>query len=132
LEFATRADTVTNRSYGESDELLAQYGWYVPNSQGSFQPVCRLWPNDFGFFDMHGNVWSWCQEKKRDYPQAERSLVFEDDDSDVEIGTWQRALRGGCYTDHAPGLRSAHRWANEPMQGSNIIGFRVARTLAVH
>lgn len=132
MEFATRADTVTNRSFGESDELLAQYGWYVPNSQGSFQPVCRLWPNDLGFFDMHGNVWSWCQEKKRDYPQAERSQVFEDDDSDVEIGTWQRALRGGCYTDHAPGLRSAHRWANEPMQGSNIIGFRVARTMAVH
>ena len=131
MEFATRADTVTNRYFGESDELLAGYGWYVPNSQGSFRPVCRLRPNDLGFFDMHGNVWNWCQEKKRDYPQAERSQVFEDDDSDLEIGSGQRALRGGCYTDHAPGLRSAHRWSNEPLQGSNIIGFRVARTMTV-
>jgi eukaryotic-like serine/threonine-protein kinase len=129
MEFATRAGALTNRYFGESDELLAGYGWYVPNSNGSIRPGGRLRPNDFGFFDMHGNVWNWCQEKKRDYPQTEREQVVEDDESDLDIGSWARALRGGCYTDHAPGLRSAHRWAKEPLHGNNIVGFRVARTM---
>jgi formylglycine-generating enzyme required for sulfatase activity len=130
MEFATRAGALTSRYFGESDELLAGYGWYVPNCGGSIRPGGRLRPNDFGFFDMHGNVWNWCQEKKRDRPPAERGQVLEDEESDLDIGSAARMLRGGCYTDHAPGLRSAHRWAKEPTQGSNIIGFRVARTLA--
>jgi serine/threonine protein kinase/formylglycine-generating enzyme required for sulfatase activity len=130
MEFATRAGAVTSRYFGESDELLAGYGWYVPNCNGSIHPGGRLRPNDFGLFDMHGNLWNWCQEKKRDYYQTQRGQVFEDKESDLSIGTEARVLRGGCYTDHAPGLRCAHRWSKEPMSGSNLIGFRVARTLS--
>jgi hypothetical protein len=129
MEYATRAGTLTNRYYGESDELLAGYGWYVPNSNGSIQLVGRLRPNDFGLFDMYGNVWNWCQDKRRDYPQSPGETAFEDDVFDLDTGPGGRALRGGCYTDHATGLRSAHRWGNDPGHRSNIIGFRVARTI---
>jgi serine/threonine protein kinase/formylglycine-generating enzyme required for sulfatase activity len=130
MEFATRAGAVTSRYFGESDELLAGYGWYVPNCNGNIHPGGRLRPNDFGLFDMHGNLWNWCQEKKRDYPQTQGGQVFEDKESDLNIGTEARLLRGGCYTDHAPALRSAHRWSKEPTTGSNLIGFRVARTIS--
>lgn len=128
MEFATRAGTTTSRYFGESDELLTGYGWYVPNSNGSVQGVAHLRPNDFGLFDMLGNVWNWCQDKEADPSQTVRDAVREDDGSDLVPGG-RRGLRGGCYTDHAPGLRSAHRWAGEPSRTSNIIGFRVARTI---
>jgi serine/threonine protein kinase/formylglycine-generating enzyme required for sulfatase activity len=130
MEYATRASSLTSRYFGDSDELLEGYGWYVPNSNGNPQPPGRLRPNDLGFFDMHGNVWNWCQEQQRDYPHTERGKVFDDAESDLDIGPEGRALRGGCYTDHATGLRSAHRWMKTPTAGSNIIGFRTARTIA--
>jgi serine/threonine protein kinase/formylglycine-generating enzyme required for sulfatase activity len=130
MEFATRAGAATSRYFGDSDELLSGYAWYVPNCDGSVQPGGRLRPNDFGFFDMHGNLWNWCQEKKQDYLPTQRGQVFEDKEFDLDLGTEARVLRGGCYTDHAPGLRSAHRWSKQPTTGSNIIGFRVARTIS--
>ena len=130
MEYATRANSLTCRYFGDSDELLAGYGWYVPNSNGVLRPGGLLRPNDLGFFDMHGNVWNWCHDKRRDYPQTAREAAFVDEESDPDIGSPARVLRGGCYTDHATGVRSAHRWAKEPSTGSNIIGFRVARTIA--
>jgi serine/threonine protein kinase/formylglycine-generating enzyme required for sulfatase activity len=130
MEFATRANASTTRYFGESDELLAGYGWYVPNSSGRVQPGGLLRPNDFGFFDMLGNVWNWCQDERRDYPHSVDGQVFEDEESELDIGAGQRALRGGCYTDLATGLRCAHRWADWPGATRYIIGFRVARTLA--
>jgi len=129
MEFASRANASTSRYFGDTDELLAGYGWYVPNSNGMVQPGGRLRPNDFGLFDALGNVWTWCQEKKRDYPQTGSDQIVEDVESDLEIGSWPRMLRGGCYTDHAAGLRTAHRWSELPTATSNIVGFRVARTL---
>lgn len=129
LEFATRASAGTIRFFGDSEELLSGYGWYVPNSNGTLRPAGLLRPNDLGLFDVHGDVWCWCHGKRRDYPRTERGRAIEDVDTDPEVGAHPRMLRGGCYTDHATGVRSAHRWAKQPMSGSNIIGFRVARTI---
>jgi formylglycine-generating enzyme required for sulfatase activity len=86
-------------------------------------------PNDLGLFDMHGNVWCWCQESYKEYPRE--SQVFEDKEFDLEIKPQERrVLRGGCYTDHAPGVRAAKRWHHVPELRTNIIGFRLARTIA--
>ena len=130
MEFVTRAGTLTSRHFGDSIELLSGYGWHVPNSSGSIQPVGRLRPNDLGLFDVYGNVWNWCHDKAHDYPQSRRGEIVEDLESELDVGTTRRMLRGGCYTDHAAGLRSAHRWAAAPTQSTNIIGFRVARTIS--
>src|SRR5205823_2050413 len=62
-EYACRAGAATSRFYGSSEELLGRYGWYGATSQVRTHPVGLLKPNDFGLFDMHGNVWQWCQER---------------------------------------------------------------------
>ena len=130
MEFVTRADSLTSRYFGESDELLPGYGWYVPNSAGRVKPAGRLLPNDFGAFDTLGNVWNWCDDKMHNYPDILPGILAEDRESDLNSDLTPRVARGGCYTDHAPGLRSAHRWSTVPSQLSNIIGFRIARTIS--
>jgi serine/threonine protein kinase/formylglycine-generating enzyme required for sulfatase activity len=131
MEYATRAGASTSRSYGDSEELLVKYGWIVPNCAGHLGPVGRLKPNDFGLFDMHGNVWCWCLEARRDFPRGEQGQVFEDQEFEETFNPQQeRVLRGNCYTDHAANVHSSARWSRGPERDTNIIGFRLARTIA--
>ena len=130
-EYATRASAFTSRYYGEAKELLGKYAWFVENCGGLVGPGGKLKPNDFGLFDTHGNVWCWCQETFQDYRQGQSGQVFEDAEDDLVIDPQQkRALRGICYTDQALGIRSASRWQRTPERGTNLVGFRVARTIA--
>jgi formylglycine-generating enzyme required for sulfatase activity len=129
LEYAVRAGAKTRRCYGEADELLVKYAWYVPNSAGSPHPVAQLLPNDYGLFDPLGNLWSWCQDSPRRIQELPYSSVIDDLETDLVVENRPRALRGGCYTDHSFWLRSAYRWERDPTSSSPIIGFRVARTI---
>jgi formylglycine-generating enzyme required for sulfatase activity len=131
MEYATRAGASTSRCYGESEGLLVKYGWIVPNSAGQLGPVGRLKPNDLGLFDVHGNVWCWCMEARRELPTGQEGQVFEDREFEVTIDKQQeRVLRGNCYTDHAASVGSFSRWGRLPDRDTNIIGFRLARTIA--
>src|SRR5262249_23284302 len=69
-EYACRAGTLTSRHYGEGQELLGRYAWFLGNSRDRAWPVGQKRPNDLGLFDMHGNVWAWCQEGGWDYPDG--------------------------------------------------------------
>jgi formylglycine-generating enzyme required for sulfatase activity len=73
-EYACRAGALTSRSYGETAELLDKYGWYYDNAHERTRPVGRKKPNDLGLFDVHGNVYTWCQERYRDYAEMKNSL----------------------------------------------------------
>jgi formylglycine-generating enzyme required for sulfatase activity/tRNA A-37 threonylcarbamoyl transferase component Bud32 len=75
-EYACRAGAMTSRSYGETAELLDKYGWYFDNADERTWPVGRKKPNDLGLFDMHGNVYAWCQERYRDYAEMKNSLYL--------------------------------------------------------
>src|SRR5262249_32924050 len=66
-EFACRAGAGCTYSYGCSEILLSEYAWYRKNSGDRTWPVGQLKPNDLGLFDVHGNVWTWCQCRYVDY-----------------------------------------------------------------
>ncbi|MHB1425376.1 MAG: protein kinase domain-containing protein [Gemmataceae bacterium] len=127
-EYACRSDAATSRSYGETAELLSHYGWYFNNSPEQTQPVGTKKPNDGGLFDMHGNVWNWCQERYKIYPQN-REIAPEDKEDMYSINTQKsRVLRGGSFLNRASYVRSAYRPFLAPANRSRGNGFRLART----
>jgi formylglycine-generating enzyme required for sulfatase activity len=130
-EYACRAGAVTSRYYGTSEELLGRYGWYMGNSRVRTHPVGSLKPNDFGLFDMHGNVWQWCQERAlASRPWGGAPAPAEDrEDTEPVVELHGRVLRGGAFYDHPSFLRSAARQSNRPYMIDDYFGFRLARTV---
>jgi formylglycine-generating enzyme required for sulfatase activity len=127
MEYATRAGALTSRYYGETEELLPKYAWYLKNSQEKAWPVGRLKPNDFGLFDMQGNVFTWCQERFTGYPHEN---AFQEDNEYIYSINIQgsRVLRGGSFDYLASLVRSSYRNGNGPPNRSLYYGFRPART----
>jgi formylglycine-generating enzyme required for sulfatase activity len=129
MEYATRALAQTSRYYGETEELLPHYAWYIKNAQGHTWPGALLKPNDFGLFDVHGNAFTWCQESFKAYPTAKSGLPSDDIEDAVSLATAIRVLRGGAFTDPPPLVRSAYRYPNSPAYRSFGVGLRLARTI---
>jgi formylglycine-generating enzyme required for sulfatase activity len=131
-EYTCRAGAKTSRSYGESSELLEKYGWYLGKSQERTHPVGMRKPNDLGLFDMHGNVWNWCQGGYVPYQVPKSGEALDDGEEDpLQVTDADRVLRGGSFVDGASILRSAHRNYDSPTARMFDYGFRVARTLAL-
>jgi len=61
-EYSCRAGSTTQFCFGDSDSNLGDYAWYKRNSAEQVQSVAQKQPNAFGLFDMHGNLWEWCQD----------------------------------------------------------------------
>lgn len=125
-EFACRAGANTSRYYGETETLLPHYAWYQINSDEHPWPVASLKPNDFGLFDMHGNVYEWCFDTYRRY-QAASDEVDRPSIKKVEPAD-RRVLRSGSFNNQASLIRSADRDLNVPVSRDLDTGFRPART----
>jgi formylglycine-generating enzyme required for sulfatase activity len=143
MEYSTRAGALTSRYYGETETLLAKYAWYHENSLigrktgGGPKAVGTLKPNDFGFFDMHGYLFAWCQESFRSYPTVNDGEVVEDrEDTLVREGELvvspeiRRVARGTPFGSPATLVRSAARNSGVPAKALQYHGFRMARTMA--
>ncbi|MDR0323888.1 MAG: formylglycine-generating enzyme family protein [Treponema sp.] len=115
-EYACRAGTTT--AYNTGDNLPRNRANYF--GTGTTE-VGRYPPNNWGIFDMHGNVAEWCWNWYGDY-----NLILE---SHPERATPQdrRVIRGGSYFTFAMRARSAFRDHNYPTYKSINIGFRVVR-----
>jgi formylglycine-generating enzyme required for sulfatase activity len=127
-EFACRAGAGTARYYGETEALLGEYATFGENSRELTCPAGKRKPNDFGLFDMHGNLWNWCNNTLVIYSgsvhpcdDVEEAVVVRDTD--------RRVTRGGGFSYGAGALRSASRGSKIPSDRGNNFGFRLARTL---
>jgi hypothetical protein len=129
MEYACRAGSRTSRFYGSAEELLPYYAWYVNDSDGQTHPVGSKQPNDFGLFDVLGNVWNWCQDR---YIRGDDPPRTRDDEEPLVINNLDnRVVRCGAYNVLPWNLRSANFNFHLPIHRDIFIGFRVARTIAV-
>ncbi len=78
-------------------------------------------PNAWGLYEMHGNVWEWCQDWYGEYP-SELAI----DPQGPETGVY-RVLRGGSWFSYGGYCRSAYRNSYGPSHRYYYIGFRLAR-----
>ncbi len=134
-EYACRAGATTPFHYGKTiTSELANYkanNTYLNESQGEFRnqiaPVGKFPPNAFGLYDMHGNVWEWCQDSwYSNYEKAPKNgnpRVHHN-----YSGSNERVLRGGCWKDNPDYLRSAKRFKLVDYEsfGHYYVGFRIA------
>jgi formylglycine-generating enzyme required for sulfatase activity/tRNA A-37 threonylcarbamoyl transferase component Bud32 len=128
-EYACRSGTTTGRPYGVGERLLSKYAWNPENSAKCFQPVGKLKPNDFGLFDILGNVRECCQPPFENYKaDAARPKVDEDFQGGVVENTLH-PLRGGSSLDSTMISRSAFRNAGSAGERLITVGIRPVRTI---
>jgi formylglycine-generating enzyme required for sulfatase activity len=128
-EYVARAGTTT--AYWTGPSISTAWANYNGTSTaGEFRqktmPVDTFPPNQWGFHDVHGNVWEWvadCWNESHRGAPPEGSTRTTGDCS-------RRVIRGGSWNDDANSLRAALRHSYAPAFRLGNLGFRVARTLS--
>jgi len=131
-EYACRAGTTTSFYFGEtiSTDQANYNGNYTfgKGKKGVYRktttPVESFSANNFGLYDLHGNVWEWCEDAwHENYENAPKDgSSWNENDSQVSF----RSLRGGSWHFYPRDCRSAYRGRINADNRFNNIGFRLA------
>jgi formylglycine-generating enzyme required for sulfatase activity len=142
-EYACRAGTNTSYPFGDTLSLLDDYGWHYENSQYTYHKVGEKKPNEWGLYDMLGNVAEWTL----DHYFAD---IYEQWEGEELKNPWSmpqaldpRTVKGGSYDDDPDKLRCASRIPSNPERwkqrdpqipksfwwntDSPFVGFRIVR-----
>ena len=104
--------------------ILGEGAWFCANNDGSSygsKEVATQIPNDFGLYDMNGNVWEWTHDRYAPYTSTSQVNPVQTDGS-------LHVVRGGDWFDTPDQLRSAARSGSQPTQQYSDFGFRLGRT----
>jgi formylglycine-generating enzyme required for sulfatase activity len=122
-EYACRAGTTTRfywGDYSDANTTINSYAWYYGNDGATTEPVGGLLPNDWGLYDMAGNLQEWCQDWYGAYDSG------PDTDPAGQTSGSYRVYRGGSWSGISLGCRSALRGFDYPDSHANgTVGFRV-------
>ena len=126
-EYACRAGTVSDWSFGDDSARLGRYAWFKGNAEKSTHPVRQKPPNAWGLYEMHGNVAEWCHDYYAEAYDASQTV----DPCGAEAGE-ERVLRGGSWKTSEDACRSAARFSQPPgladvCFGYDAYGFRCVR-----
>ena len=109
-------------------------GWYNSNAGGKSHPVGGKTQNQWGLYDMHGNVQEWTRDW---FNSSVTSAAVTDPAPDNSHAEGCRVRRGGSWYDNANGCRSADRnhnsvadaWNSFPNYTAKQLGFRISMTI---
>lgn len=118
-EYACRAGSTTDYWIGNGVEALKKIGWFDANSQRQTKPVGKLLANPWGLYDVHGNVWEWCQDRHMEL--AAQTLIGLNDQSIEE----SRVIRGGSWFNSPTNCLAAYRGRFAPEKSNKLVGLRV-------
>lgn len=125
-EYACRAGKTSIFSFGDDPSVLSRYAWWgglVGRGSAAGEhyahAVAQKAPNEWGLYDMHGNVWEWCRDKYADH------LTAGPDPQGSKEGPY-RVYRGGGWSDSAGYCRTARRGGDDPGSRLDNLGFRIA------
>ncbi len=125
-EYACRAGTNSLFYTGNSKESLLDAAWFGENSGGKLQTVRQKVSNNFGLYDMHGNVWEWTEDdwhgEYEDAPNDGTAWFSE------KRGGF-RVVRGGAWGSDVVICRSAMRDYSWSPDRNDYVGFRLIRSL---
>ncbi|MFM8724154.1 MAG: formylglycine-generating enzyme family protein, partial [Planctomycetaceae bacterium] len=124
-EWSCRAGTTTEYSFGDDQGQLGRYAWFEDNADYKNEKyahaVGQKPANPFGLYDVHGNVWDWCQDwwDKKYYGKS-----AEADPAGPASGS-SRVVRGGSWDYESANLRSAYLGYGTPDDRYYDVGLRV-------
>ena len=120
-EYACRAGSTATYNLGDSTEALGLAGWYSSNSGSSTHAVGGKLPNNWGLYDMHGNVREWCLDWYA-------SSALSGTDPKGSVSGSNRCYRGGNWSSVASYCTSSDRDNYSPSSSYSGLGFRLFRT----